>query len=226
MGKFSFHAEGKYCMPIVNGIDDIPEEIEAISFNYAMGISKKKRETELNYFDQSNISTLLHCFVDDAQFERVWNKPDKYIDIVNTFDYVCAPDFSMMVDMPEALKIFNCYRKQWVTAYWQSKGIKVIPTLCWADEQSFEYCLDGQPIESVVAIADSGTNKDKECRRMFLYGLERSLDHLRPTKVVFYTDKMRDDTQKVFDWYKVPVKRLFTFRTRFDTIRERAADEG
>ena len=58
------------------------------------------------------------------------------------FRFVCTPDFSMYTDFPLALQINSHYRKHWLGAYWQSKGITVIPTIFWSDERSFEWCFD------------------------------------------------------------------------------------
>ena len=59
-------------------------------------------------------SKIVHCFVDDYQFVRYWNAPDKYIPKLSKFAAVCAPDFSMYTDMPLAMQIYNHYRKHWL----------------------------------------------------------------------------------------------------------------
>ncbi len=68
----------------------------------------------------------IHFFIHDYQFIRLWNTPDKYIDLLKDFDYVLTPDFSTYTDMPKALQIYNIYRKQWLGAYWQMQDINVI----------------------------------------------------------------------------------------------------
>ena len=45
----------------------------------------------------------IHFFIDDYQFERVWNTPEKYLSLLRRFRCVIAPDFSLYVDLPPAL---------------------------------------------------------------------------------------------------------------------------
>ena len=46
---------------------------------------------------------------------------------------------------PFAMQIYNQYRKHWLAAYWQLNGITVYPTISWSDENSYEWCFDGEP---------------------------------------------------------------------------------
>lgn len=80
----------------------------------------------------------IHFFLDDYQFMRLWNNPERYIDLLKKFNCVLSPDFSLYADYPTALQIYNHYRKHWLAACWQMYGIEVIPTICWSNEKSFE----------------------------------------------------------------------------------------
>lgn len=71
----------------------------------------------------------VHFFIDDYQFERVWRSPQLYVDMLKKYAFVCAPDFSMYLDMPLAMKIWNVYRSRMVASYWQRNGVRVVPTL-------------------------------------------------------------------------------------------------
>lgn len=77
----------------------------------------------------------VHFFLDDYQFQRLWNTPDRYIESLQKFSCVLSPDFSLYTDYPTALQIYNHYRKHWIGAYLQLYGIEVIPTICWSDEK-------------------------------------------------------------------------------------------
>ena len=63
----------------------------------------------------------VHFFVHDYQFERVWNRPDRYTDVLSKFAYVLSPDFSPYANSPKAIQIFNIYRKNWCARYWQGR---------------------------------------------------------------------------------------------------------
>lgn len=149
------------------------ESADFIGFNYA----RNAKNTE---------SKAVHFFLDDYQFIRVWNDPDRYIDMLGRFKYVLTPDFSLYTDFPRALQIYNHYRKHWLGKYWQMNGINVIPTICWSDRESFEWCFDGEPTQSVVAVSSVGTQNSKEKKEKFLEGYNEMVKRLQPTQIIFY----------------------------------------
>ena len=128
----------------------------------------------------------IHFFLDDYQFMRLWNNPERYIDLLKKFNCVLSPDFSLYADYPTALQIYNHYRKHWLAAYWQMYGIEVIPTICWSNEKSFEWCFDGEPKHSTVAVSSIGTQNNKTAKELFLKGYNEMMKHLQPETVIFY----------------------------------------
>ena len=176
---------------LFNGIGeyDIPE-IESIQFNNAEFIgfnyARNAKEPE---------NKAVHFFLDDYQFTRVWTEPDRYIPMLQRFKYVLTPDFSLYTDFPKPLQIYNHYRKHWIGAYWQMYGINVIPTICWSDQKSFEWCFDGEPTQSVVAVSSVGTQNNKEKKRCFLDGYHEMVERLQPTQIIFY-GRVPDECKK------------------------------
>ena len=164
--------DGKYEIPILNGCD-VFECPQLVGFNYAKSTPDKA-------------SKGVHFFVDDYQFMRLWNRPDDYINLLKQFQLVLTPDFSLYTDFPLAMQIYNHYRKHWLGAYWQSNGIKVVPTICWSDEKSFEWCFEGEPHNSVVAVSSVGTQNSKDTKQAFLLGYNEMLKRLQPEKIIFY----------------------------------------
>ena len=59
----------------------------------------------------------LHFYSDDYQFERVWTKPEVYLELLQQFAFVVEPDFSMYLDFPEPLQKWNHYRNQLLGAW-------------------------------------------------------------------------------------------------------------
>lgn len=170
-----FPGVGAYDIPQIEPIYEMPEVSEWIGFNYVLS-------------DKHPEGKGVHFFVDDYQFERVWNNPDGYIDKLRQYACVMAPDFSPYGDMPLATQIFNHYRKHWVAAYWQEHGVTVIPTIrCSTDPRSLEWYLDGEPEESPVAYSSMWVREDRpeayECaEREFKTMVEK----LNPSKVIVY----------------------------------------
>lgn len=172
LDKFAFSGVGKFEIPQIEPETKYPGG-EFVGMNYAL--------TEK--FPESKI---MHCFVDDYQFIRYWNNPDKYLPVLSKFSAVCSPDFSTYTDMPLAMQIYNHYRKHWLAAYWQLNGITVYPTISWSDEKSYDWCFDGEPVGGVVAVSSVGTQKNKESKRLFLLGYEEMMKRLNPAWVIFY----------------------------------------
>ena len=130
---------------------------------------------------------ILHFFLDDYQFERVWKEPNKYLSYMQKFRYVIAPDFSLYIDHPRSVQIFNHYRKHWCARYWQDNGIKVIPCICWSDESSFEWCFDGTPKNAPVCISTIGGFGNHNCdKEAWLRGYRKCLEVLKPSQIILF----------------------------------------
>lgn len=65
----------------------------------------------------------LHFYSDDYQFERVWTKPEVYLELLQQFAFVVETDFSMYLDFPEPLQKWNHYRNQLLGAWWQAREL-------------------------------------------------------------------------------------------------------
>lgn len=64
--------------------------------------------------------------------------------------------------------------------------INVIPTICWSNQESFEWCFDGEPTHSVVAVSSVGTQNSKESKQRFFAGYMEMMKRLEPTQIIFY----------------------------------------
>lgn len=135
---------------------------------------------------------IAHFYYDDYKFMSAWREPNKYIERLKKFKAVISPDFSLYTDFPRALQILSCYRRNWCGAYWQYLGIDVIPDVVWGDKDSFEYCFDGLPKKSTVAISSVGVKRDNKWNNksgdMFKAGYDEMLKRIEPTTVLFYGD--------------------------------------
>lgn len=170
--RADFLGVGEYDIPTIEPVK-FSGNTKFIPFNYAA--SCKKRE------DKS-----IHFFVDDYQFTRLWNDPDRYMPMLREYQYVLTPDFSVYTDFPKALQIYNHYRKHWIGAYMQMHGINVIPTIAWSTPDSYEWCFDGEPTHGTVAISSVGTQKDKIAKELFLKGYKEMIRRLEPESIIFY----------------------------------------
>jgi hypothetical protein len=136
---------------------------------------------------------IAHFYYDDFKFINAWRDPECYVERLRQFKGVVAPDFSLYTDFPRVLQILSCYRRQWLGAYWQSIGIDVIPDVVWGDEKSYEFCFDGLPKHSVVAVSSVGVKSDSDWsgkNGLWAKGYNEMLRRLEPTAVLYYGDRM------------------------------------
>lgn len=169
-----FPGVGKYDIPEIKPETDIRiDKLEWIPANFAMTATNRGGKG-------------IHFYCHDYQIERFWNSPDRYIPLLREFGAVCSPDFSMYRDHPKAVNIWNAYKRHWVAAYWQQNGIKVIPTLSWVDKDSYEYCFDGEPKNSIVSVSTVGIMNDWYAMKLFESGIQEAFKRLNPTQVLWY----------------------------------------
>ena len=162
----NFKLIGKYGMPLIKK-QDIKLSENTKSFN--------NRNTEC---------VTIHFFIDDYQFDRLWNNPERYIEMFKKYEYICSPDYSLFLDFPKALQIYNTYKKQYLGAYYQSYGIRVIPTVSWSDEESYAWCFDGIEKGSCVACSSVGCLKNKEAKELFINGFEKMIEIIKPKQIL------------------------------------------
>lgn len=173
--KINFLENNKWNIPTIKGIEKFDEKVEFLGFNYCK-TQAKKNQTDYG----------IHFFLDDYQFNRLWKSPDKYLQVLSKFKYVLSPDFSLYLDYPKAIQIYKHYQKHWLGAYWELHGLKVIPTICWSDKESYKWCFDGEPKNTIVAVSSIGTQKDLQSKELFLNGYNEMLKRLQPKQVLFW----------------------------------------
>jgi hypothetical protein len=94
---------------------------------------------------------------------------------------VMAPNFSVYVNMPKVLQIFNTFRSRWLGAYWQESGLVVIPTITWGDRSSYEFCFDSVEHGSTVAVSTLGC---ADVEWLYLKGFAKMCSRIEPERVV------------------------------------------
>lgn len=160
--------------------------IKFLPFNYAMSNEDK--------------NVFIHFYLQDYQFNRIWNNPMKYIDVLFQYEGMVMPDFSLYWDMPEPLQRFNHYRNLWFARLCQIKGIDVIPSVNWSNEKSFEFCFEGLPKNDVIMVSAAGSTRQKEVLPRFMTGFEKMLEELRPKQILLRSvESLYESLTKQFD---------------------------
>ena len=65
-----------------------------------------------------------------------YSKPEIHLKDLSLYKGILSPDFSVFFEMTYTLQLYHTFRNRWCGAYFVSKGIRVIPTVSWADELS------------------------------------------------------------------------------------------
>ena len=107
------------------------------------------------------------------------NKPE----ILKQYDCIFSPDFSLYMDMPMPMKIWNIYRSRLIGQYYQNQGIKVIPTISWAEKETFKFCFEGIPKGSIVTISTIGVKRNEEALKIWKDGVDELIKRIKPSTI-------------------------------------------
>ena len=175
-----FPGKGKLQIPIIPRFKAKEDD-----FNDLLLIGFDKTHLE----DQNHLDRMVHFFLYDYRFERVWKNPDNDIEKLSRYRAVLSPDFSMYLEMAPVMQLYNLFRNRWCGAYWASKGMRVVPTVNWGDESTFDFCFDGIEKGSVVAVSTymaSEHDHRKDQKEWFLAGYNEMLRRIEPEKIICY----------------------------------------
>ena len=161
--------EGKYRMPVLKPNNYIPRNVYSFTER-----STVKRPG----------SYWLDFFVDDIRFECLWNCPQRYFKQLRNFEGIIAPDFSLLPDMPVGQIIWNCTRSRIMTYYLQQHGFSVIPVASWSCTEDFDWCFDGLPKNSSIALTANGCKKSSYAKRTFLAGIDALQKTKKPSAII------------------------------------------
>lgn len=167
-----FDVTGKWDIPIVKKQNIPLDNVRLIAYS----------DTRQNDRPE-NTACGVHFFIDDYRFTGIYNNPERSIEKLSQYAFLLTPDYSTYSDM-------NCWRQlesvahsHWGGAYWQSKGLTVIPTISWSTPISYDFCFDGIEKGSIVAIGMIGCKKNKV---EFMRGYNAMLKAIEPSAVICF----------------------------------------
>lgn len=160
---------GKYKLPELKPNKYIPQKI--ISFSE---MNKIKNPSDYG----------VDFFIDDYKYENFWKNPDKYLSTLKKFQFVISTDYSMLPEMLPGQRIWNCTRNRIMAYYLQENGFNVIPVASWCDVDDFEWCFDGLPERSSIAISSNGCLANTYGKKILLLGIEELQKQKYPFKLI------------------------------------------
>lgn len=122
----------------------------------------------------------VHHFVGDEHIPDIYRFPEKTFAKYAQYAILLTPDNSTYREMPHYLQLQSVWRSRWVGAYWQSRGLTVIPTATWSDASSYSFCFCGLEKGTVVAISTIGCKTQFEGRTHFMHGFAAMIEQIHP----------------------------------------------
>jgi len=180
---------GKYDIPIMRPVDYVPTKL--VGFNQVL--------------TKSGYNACVHFFIDDFKFLTVWRNLQIQIDRLARYQGCFSPDFSLYTDYPLSVQIFNVYRNMAIGQHFQRMGLICVPTASWSDERSYEFCFDGLPEESTLAVSTVGIQGkgkgNKVATQLYQQGIKELITRKHPTRLLIYGNEVDADygnTELVF----------------------------
>ena len=144
----------------------------------------------------------VHFYIDDYQFERIWNSPEKYVNKLSKYQCVIGPDFSQYSNMSYPMRMWNCYRNRVMSSFLQKHGVNVIPNVTWSLPDSYDYSFDGIPHNSVIAINCSSIVHCNLSKYLWYKGYEEAIKRLQPAYIIRYGNKMPDEREDISIYFE------------------------
>lgn len=174
----NFKSIGKWGIPLINKQELNTDEIMLV----ACSDTRKNDIVE-------NKAKGVHFFVDDYRFQGVYDNPDRTFERYSQYAFLLSPDFSTYSDMDLWRQLESVSKNRWVGAYWQSKGLIVIPTVSWGLSQSYDFCFDGVEKGSIVAVGMVGC---KQSKLHFMRGYSEMLKRIEPEKIICFGEPFKE----------------------------------
>jgi hypothetical protein len=167
-----FVTQGKWNIPLI-----YKQSLDINQLNLIACSDTRSNDSE------TNTKHGVHFFVDDYRFNGIYNNPEKSLKKFSQYAFLLTPDFSTYADMNLWRQLESVAKNRWCGAYWQSKGLTVIPTVSWSTSRSYEFCIDGIEKSSIVAIGMIGCKRNK---LEFLRGYNAMLEKICPSYIICF----------------------------------------
>ena len=102
-----FKGKGKLQVPIIPRFQSKEDDFADVRL---IGFDKAKLESD-NHLDR-----MVHFFLYDYKFERVWKNPDADLEKLKCYRAVLSQDFSICSEMAPVIQLFNTFRNRWCGA--------------------------------------------------------------------------------------------------------------
>lgn len=166
-----FESSGRYGIPFVR-----KQSIDISHLHLIACTDTKANDTV------ENKKSGVHFFVDDYHFTAIYNNPEKSLNKYSQYAFLLTPDYSTYAEMNLWRQLESVAHSRWCGAFWQEKGLTVIPTITWSTPVSYDFCFDSVEEHSIVAIGMIGCKHHNY--RNFMLGYNELLNRIDPEYVI------------------------------------------
>lgn len=129
-------------------------------------------------------NTIIDFFDNDDVLKRFINNPLKYVPIFDGFLAVATPDYSIYQNSNGIKILCNIFDSRWAGAFWQSRGLNIIPTVSWAKDNTYDICFSGIEKNSIVMISTLGVLKNHDTFQKFINGFLELKKRIDPSLII------------------------------------------
>ena len=151
--------------------------------------AKRQHQKMLEMDDEYHVNGFIHCYIDDGKFdgdrEGIWKRWKYFYEVSAHYVGIMGIDFSTNADFPEPVKRMQFHKMRAIEHDAIHRGISVIPNVRWGTRETWDYCFDALPSNSMLSIGVVGSGlKNIENRSMFDAGFRELVKRKRPSTLV------------------------------------------
>ncbi|MSV76867.1 MAG: DUF4417 domain-containing protein [Actinobacteria bacterium] len=196
--------DGSQQVPVLRRVNvtDIPDELVAFD--------DRKRA-------KSPTHAGLHFFRDDKKFISILVKPEAKTMEFAPYKIMLTPDVTIGDGMPPWQKARNVVLGRAAGVVWEKRGMKVIPTVRWTNQEDLDLVTCGIPQRSVFAVSSYMARRDPTDYSIFQEGLRYLVNCLNPVAVIVYgslDDELSNELSRFCD--------IFVYQDPMTKIRDNA----
>jgi hypothetical protein len=164
---------------------------------------------------------VLHFYVNDPKMQYVVQNPLKWAYRLSRATAVISPDLSVRANDPQCVRRFNTRECRIAAARWQEHGINIIPNVRWNDRSDYEYCFDGLPANSQVAVSSVTMLRRIADRRNFVHGFQEMISRIHPASVIWHGRIPSEIPRESLD-----STQIIEFPSRIDQVHSKGISHG
>ncbi len=153
---------------------------------------------------------LVHFYINDSLFMRMFRNPDKYIPFLCKCVGVVGPDMSQYTDMPAEMRYRHAFCNMLLSSILQSDGANLYPNITWSKSDSYWYCFPKNLKSSVIAINSNGVYATDLALCRWKSGYEMAIRSLTPIQIIRYGQSVSGEVTQISTYH---------FNERLKTMR-------